>query len=191
VAAAACTSTSVSIGPNAIWQINRPIQFVFSEDVDFSTVNMNSIHVGRVNGGTAVGEFSLLDSKTVKFQPRCPTLPDNSDAGLEPGGIAYIVQVPGSGSGVSSVHSVNGDPLSNTLTIPFTTVNSSDPAVLFIDTKAGAPRARDPRDGGRHHARFLHRARDDPDSRQYFITRSPVNIDLGSACRRTPRSSRA
>ncbi len=170
---------SVSIAPNAIWQINRPMQFVFSEDVDFSTVNMNSIHIGQTNGGTAVGEFSLLDSKTVQFQPRCPTLADNSDAGLQPGGIAYIVQIPAAGSGVSSVHSVSGEPLANTLTIPFTTVNSTDPAVLFIDLKAGPPApviratADDTTPGS-----YIE-VGDDPDLREYFITRAPVDVDLG------------
>jgi hypothetical protein len=170
---------AVSMSPNAIWQINRPIQFSFSEDVDFSTVNMNSIHIGVTNGGTAVGEFTLLDSKTVQFQPRCPTLADNSDAGLQPGGISYFVLVPAEGQGVSSVHSVSGDALSNTLTIPFTTVNSTDPAVLFIDLKAGPPSpvirtsADDTSPGS-----YIE-VGDDPDQREYFITRSPVDVDLG------------
>jgi hypothetical protein len=170
---------SVSVAGNSNWQINRPILFVFSEDVDFSSVNMNSIHIGETTGGTAVGEFSLVDPKTVKFQPRCPTLPDNSDAGLLPGGVSYTVQVPGEGTGGSSVHSISGKTLADTLTIQFTTVASTDPAVLFIDTKAGPPSPVIRRSADDTTPGSYIEIGDDPDTRQYFITRTPVDVNLG------------
>src|SRR5689334_10101216 len=96
---------SVSVSGNSSWQLNRPMLFQFSTEVDPASVNMNTIHIGQTAGGVALGEFSMADPRTVMFQPRCPTLPDNSDAGLIPGGVSYTIQIPGAGAGGATVRS--------------------------------------------------------------------------------------
>jgi hypothetical protein len=170
---------SVSVAGNGNWQLNRPIYFVFSDDVDFTTVNFNTIHIGQTNGGTALGEFDLSDSHTVKFQPRCPTLPDNSDAGLLPGGISYTVQVPGADSGASTVRSMSGGALGHTLTVQFNTVDSQDPADLFIDTAIGPPTPVIRTDPTVSDACYIEIG-DDPANRVYFQPRPTPVPDLGA-----------
>lgn len=170
---------SVSVSSNSSWQLNRPIFFVFNSDIDFSTVNFNTIHIGQANGAPALGEFTLSDSRTVKFQPRCPTLPDNSDAGLLPGGVAYTIQVPGSSSGGSTVRGTNGSQLQHTLTIPFTTVNSQDPALLFIDTAIGPPAPVIRTDPSVADASYIEIG-DDPANRVYFQPRATPDPNLGA-----------
>jgi hypothetical protein len=170
---------TVSVANNAIWQLNRPIFFVFSTDIDFSSVNMNTIHIGQASGAPATGAFTLVDPRTVKFQPRCPTLPDNSDAGLLPGGIRYVIQVPGAGSGGATVRSASGGSLTNSLTIQFNTVNSDDPALLFIDTAIGPPTPVIRTDPSVTDATYLEIG-DDPTNRVYFEPRASPDPVLGA-----------
>ena len=80
----------VSNDAGQTWQINRPITFTFSQAVDFSTVNLNTISIQQLGGAPAVGDFFIdsNDDKTVIFQPVCPRLGDLSDAGFRPGGVS-------------------------------------------------------------------------------------------------------
>src|SRR5262245_47572472 len=79
--------TSLNLGNGAIWQINRRIEFTFSQDVDFSTVSLNTINIRTSSGTPATGSFFLKpvdrdndgqtaddapDPRTVVFQPTCP-----------------------------------------------------------------------------------------------------------------------
>jgi len=169
---------SVSVSGNSSWQLNRPILFQFSTDVEPTSVNMNTIHIGQTAGGVALGEFSMADSRTVKFQPRCPTLPDNSDAGLIPGGVSYTILIPGAGSGGATVRSTGGSALADSQTLRFSTVDSDDPALLFIDTGSGPPNpvVRDPHQSGDTRIEIG----DDPSNVVYFIPRTPQDSELGA-----------
>src|SRR5687768_1540335 len=129
--------TNLNLSNNSIWFINRPIVIEFSDAVDFGTVNLNSVNIRKLTGAPAVGEFSLLDARTVSFQPLCPRLPDYSDAGLAPGGVAYELRLLGQTS--FSVRSISGDVLSTSEQRLFSTPNSNDPSVLFFDTVTGSP----------------------------------------------------
>ena len=40
------------------WQINRPIEFHFNDDVDFTSINLNSIQIRELDGNPAAGEFT-------------------------------------------------------------------------------------------------------------------------------------
>src|SRR5262245_3808555 len=60
------TQTNVSAG--AAWQINRPITIRFSDDVDFASVNSTTVSVQNHVGAPAVGEYTLIDPRTVEFQ---------------------------------------------------------------------------------------------------------------------------
>ena len=140
------TLDSVSVAEGDTWQINRTIELHFSKDVDFASVNSNTIVVQQSGGLPAAGEYregtasdGSLDPSVIVFAPRCPTLPDFSDAGLQPGGVAYVLQVVG-GSGLSVVSS-SGQSLESGTSVHFTTPASTDPAVLFFDTQAGPPAA--------------------------------------------------
>ena len=71
------------------WKINRPIDIAFNRDVDFSTVNLNTINISNHQGLGATGYFTRPtgangqpDLRLVRFQPACPTKEDYSDAGL-------------------------------------------------------------------------------------------------------------
>src|SRR6185436_15188811 len=83
----ALASTTVIDG--AIWKANLEMVFTFNEDVDFTTVSLNTIEIRPDVGVPATGTFSLRDPRTIAFQPTCPTLDDLSDAGLIPGGVPY------------------------------------------------------------------------------------------------------
>jgi hypothetical protein len=170
---------SVSVPGNGIWQINRSMQFVFSNDVDFSTVNLNTINVVQTSGAPASGEFSLLDARTVLFQPRCPTLDDYSDAGLLPGGVSYAINVPGSTAGGPTVRSMSGERLTQTQTLHFNTPNSTDPAVLFLDTALGPPAPVIRSNPAVLDACYLELG-DDPANRVYFAPRAVADPVLGA-----------
>ena len=132
---------TVSVDAGQVWQINRPIAFTFSEAVDFDTVNLNTINIQEVGGAPAVGDFSMdpNDSRTVLFQPVCPTSGDFSDAGFRPGGVSYQVNVADQNGGATTVRSVSGRSLSGGSTRTFTTPDSSALDVLFLDTIPGPP----------------------------------------------------
>lgn len=142
----------VALSNGSIWQINRPIRMRFSQEVDFSTVNTSSIRVSKTTGEQAVGEFRLEEDADgletiVTFQPRCPTLSDLSDAGLEFGGVSYSVQVIGDDQvGGVAVQSKQGLILGSSQTrtfftpgTPADTIETLAPSELYFDTKAGAP----------------------------------------------------
>ena len=179
---AACTSgggggggfriTSVSIPKNAVWQINRPIRITFSEAVDFSTVNLNTINIRRSGGSPSAGEFFLDGSNVVVFQPRCPTLDDFSDAGLLPGGILYELNVLGDDKQAPiTIRSKAGVSLAVGDTRTFSTPNSTLPLELFFDPKVGPPapvvRTQTGPDATRTDACYLELG-GDPDQRVWF-----------------------
>ena len=131
---------SMSVPEDAIWQVNRPIEFKFSRDVDFSTVSLNTIAIRDLNGLPASGAFTLVDSNTVSFQPTCPVLGDLSDSGLKIGGVPYQITVLGSASGSGlSVRSVDGEGIDTAQLRNFVTPASSLSAVAFFDPQTGPP----------------------------------------------------
>ncbi|MFT5050405.1 MAG: hypothetical protein ACI8QZ_001807 [Chlamydiales bacterium] len=139
----------ISVQPNQEWQINRPIEVGFSADVDFSTVNLNTIRIGDTAGRSATGLFTLAlnadgstDTKRVRFQPACPTLSDNSDAGLLPGGVIYTLSVAGAGADGLSVRATDGTPLENGRAVTFTTPDSPISQLIFQDPVPGPPAVR-------------------------------------------------
>lgn len=124
------------------WQLNRPIDIVFNEDVDFSTVSLSTVQIVDSQGVPAVGTFTLATPRTVRFQPVCPTNDTNSDGGLLQGR-DYRITVPsesspGIGGGVT-VQNTAGERLETGLNINFVTPESTDELVLFVDTVAGPP----------------------------------------------------
>ena len=138
---------NISVPSGAQWQINRPIAISFSEEVDFSTVSLNTVQVFEQGGVPVVGEFAFgLDEQggqvrsVIEFQPRCPQNADLSDSGFLPGGRDYTINVVGSptGSGVT-VRSAQGAPVRSGRTVDFNTPNSTDFGVLFLDQRPGAP----------------------------------------------------
>lgn len=142
----------VALSNGAVWQINRPIRMRFSQEVDFSTVNTSSIRITKTTGEQAVGEFRLEADEEgletiVTFQPRCPTLSDLSDAGLDFGGVSYAVQVigndqPGGVAVTSKQGLILGSSQTRTFFTPGTpsdTLDTLAPSELYFDTKAGAP----------------------------------------------------
>lgn len=127
-------------GTTNTWKINRPIDFVFNADLDFGSINSSSIQIRNGQGQQALGEFKMITSSTVRFQPRCPTEPDLSDAGLAVGE-SYAVLVLGSdGGGGIAVRSAGGSPLSSSQQRTFVTPASTSPEEIFFDTVPAPPR---------------------------------------------------
>jgi hypothetical protein len=135
---------SINVLEGQEWQINRAIDILFNQAIDFATVNLNTINIVDEHGNGATGIFSqpsgngLSGKSMVRFQPTCPTLADNSDAGLLPNGV-YQLTVRGSKVGGTTVLSTAGEPLEEGALRTFTTPDSEDPQVLFVDTTAGPP----------------------------------------------------
>ncbi|MDP6520014.1 MAG: hypothetical protein QF411_08960, partial [Planctomycetota bacterium] len=77
----------ISVTQGEVWKINRPIDITFSLPYDFSTVSLNTVNILTENGAPALGSFLQVDTRTLRFQPTCPTLSDYSDAGFSPGGL--------------------------------------------------------------------------------------------------------
>jgi len=139
----------ISVQPNQVWQINRPIEVTFTADVDFSTVNLNSIRIGDASGRPATGVFTRalnsdgsVDVRRVRFQPSCPTLSDNSDAGLLPGGVVYTLSVGAGDEAGLSVRATDGTPLEQGRAVSFTTPDSSGAQQVFQDPVPGPPNIR-------------------------------------------------
>lgn len=131
----------VSVGPGQVWQINRPIEFVFSHPVDFSTVNLNTINIAQANGAPALGTFVADPAQPtrVTFLPACPTREDFSDAGLLPGGVTYRILVGGLDTGGLAVRDTAGRALLVSQTLTFTTPVSTELTDLFLDLVNGPP----------------------------------------------------
>ncbi|MFN0008559.1 MAG: hypothetical protein ACKVXR_11705 [Planctomycetota bacterium] len=171
----------ISVPHNGTWQVNRPMTFEFTSEVDFSTVNLNTINIAQAGGAPASGEFFEVDPFTVGFQPRCPTTDDFSDSGLIPGGVAYTIRIPGSTSGGMTVRSESGARLTESQTVDFSTPNSSEASVIFLDAQIGPPipvirtSATDPNLS----ATYLELG-NDPANREYFFARPLPDAALGA-----------
>jgi hypothetical protein len=159
----------IDVADGAVWPITRPIRVRFSRDVDFGSVSLNTIGVRQPAGTPAVGQFSLIDGRTLEFQPRCPLASDLSDAGLVPGGVAYELRIFGSNeSNGLTVRSRDGATLRASEARSFTTPIGTLAPELFFDTRVGPPRPliRDAGDSGQG---FTHiQVGPDPGERIYF-----------------------
>lgn len=140
---------SVNVLQGQEWKINRPIDITFNQEVDFSSVNFNTLSIVDPLGNVATGVFSQprtpagdIDLEKVRFQPNCPTQDDYSDAGLVPG-TNYRVRIYGSNnSGAQTITSASGEKLDQGLQVNFTTPDSDEALDLFIDTVPGPPAVR-------------------------------------------------
>ena len=129
----------------SVWKLNRPINLEFTEDIDFSTVSPTTVQIIDEFGVPAIGVFSLVDARTIRFQPKCPTNDTNSDGGLAQGR-NYRLTVSslshgGIGGGVT-VRNTAGEGLDRGSNVSFTTPVSNDTLVLFSDVVAGPPQVR-------------------------------------------------
>jgi len=130
---------SSSLRDGAVWEINREIVLVFTEEIDFGSVSANTINIRSDDDVPATGVFKLRDAHTVVFQPTCPTLEDFSDAGLQPGGIAYTLRIPGSDTSENTLRSRDGVQLGVGQVRTFSTPASTVASVAFQDTTEGPP----------------------------------------------------
>src|SRR5262245_25174751 len=137
--------SDLSIQDGAVWQINREIVLTFSEPVDFSTVSSNTINIRSTADVPAIGVFrpgAASDpdgARKVIFQPNCPTLDDFSDAGLQPGGVKYVLRIPGANSSTNTLRSTTGVPLGIQQTRTFSTPASNQASIVFQDPQLGPP----------------------------------------------------
>jgi hypothetical protein len=179
----------ISVQENAVWKINQEIRFTFSEDVDFSTVSNNTINIQTTSGEPATGTFFMRPSEpdTVLFQPNCPTREDLSDAGLRPGGVQYVLTVPGASSNsVNTVRSTANDLLNITQIRHFRTPVEVTPDDAFFDTTLGPPvplvRSLNSSDMDATYIEFG----GDPNNRVYFERRPDQTLVLSAPDFRVP-----
>lgn len=136
----------VNVAPGQVWKINRALEVRFSQDVDFSTVSLNTVKISDGTGISAIGYFyqptdpetGQLDPRRVTFQPTCPSLEDFSDAGLVPGR-TYTLTVSAS-NGAPTLASTSGEALTGGILRSFVTPDSTNPLELFQDSVPGPPR---------------------------------------------------
>jgi hypothetical protein len=176
--AASFDLTSSNVADDSTWPLNGRMEFAFSADVDFSTVNGDTIQIADSNGVAAVGDFSLSDPHTVAFQPACPTQGGFANAGLQPGRM-YTIFLPGTGQGGPTLMSTSGQPLRQNHTIHFRTLHSTDPAVLFADGAAGPPEPVIQMNPSEVDACYLEIG-EDPQNRVYFEPRAVPDPELGA-----------
>lgn len=170
---------SISVPPNSVWQINRPIEIEFTNIVDFTSVNSNTVQIRKADGTPASGTYYSIEPKKIGFQPDCPRLTDASDAGLLPGGVAYRIFLPGTGTGSPTVLSQSGRELVQPHLVHFTTPTSTLPSVLFFDAREGAPRPLIRTSPTQVDASFI-RLGLDPANRVYFRPLTPPDPTLGA-----------
>ncbi len=164
----------VSVAQGSIQRINRSIEVEFSEPVDFTTVSLNTIRIASSGGVPVAGAFTLLDPRTVSFQPLCPTKPDFSDAGFRPGGLQYELSVAAASPGNPlSVRGQDGGSLLFSETRKFFTPDSSDPTELFYDERPGPP-APVVRETGSSDLRACYVELGGDSSRRHYFERDPV-----------------
>ncbi|MDF1839388.1 MAG: hypothetical protein P1V35_16090, partial [Planctomycetota bacterium] len=144
------TIASISVVGGSTWKINRPIDIAFDKEIDFSTVNFNTLQVVDQTGVSASGVFlQPLDGQgevltnTVRFQPTCPTKDDFSDAGFRVDtGYRLVVAGVNDNPGGVTLLSTSGDSLTLGAVVEFTTPNSTLPGTLFMDSVPGPPSVR-------------------------------------------------
>ncbi len=117
--------------------LNERLTFIFSENVDPSTITNASIQIreGPQFGVTAPGTFTVSGS-TVTFEPVLPSQCDLSDAGFK-SNTTYRVQIIGAPEEFAIRNSA-GQQLRNTQTYEFNTRADNDPT-KFRDAIPGAP----------------------------------------------------
>ncbi len=134
-----------SVIDGSTWKLNREILVEFTQDIDFSTVSPSTVQIIDNQGVPAIGTYSEYDSRTVRFQPKCPTNETNSDGGLAQGRTYRLSVVSestvGIGGGVT-VQNTAGERLATGLNVSFVTPVSTDELVLFVDVVAGPPQVR-------------------------------------------------
>jgi len=170
----------ISLPEGAVWQINREIEFTFSEPIDFTTVSSNTISIQTSNQVPATGVFRQRDANTVVFQPNCPTRQDLSDAGLQPGAVTYNLSVKGRDTSGQTIRSAAGGALGVTQRRRFSTPASSQASLAFLDVRPDGPpepvlRSDEP-DDDEQVGTYLEIG-GDPDDRVYF-ERDPVTQEL-------------
>ena len=117
--------------------LNTVVEMEFSEPVDGDTINAAAVQIreGPAFGQDVPGEFRIVGS-TVLWEPRLPSLCDNSDSALKPD-TTYRVQLIGFPEEFS-IRNTQGQPLDTTQTYEFQTRADTDPD-KFIDQLPGTP----------------------------------------------------
>lgn len=141
---------SSNVQDGETWPLNKPMVFTFSEPVDPSTVNLNTLKFtpAPALGGVppVSGDFQIKassNSTVIEFQPHCPTDPDNMTGGLVPGDavtgqITYFAQAAKAGSPDGSViRSQSGKELVESFSFSFVTPIIGN--ILFEDSKSPPP----------------------------------------------------
>ncbi len=139
---------------NGVVFLNQAIQVTFTQDVDLSSVDLNSwsftaydSRSGRSTGEQVIGRFSYapafnggVNKRVIQFLPTFPTNDTFDNGGFRPGR-RYEVHLNGAESKTTPViRSVFGQVLQRGFTFSFTTPNGSTPEELFYDSKPGGPK---------------------------------------------------
>ncbi len=133
--------------------LNEPIQIDFSNDVDLSTADLNTVsfQVFDLNG-TALNErpagtFALARAagdqdvgRRLLFSPRFPTNDTFDNGGFKPGRLYVVSLVGGDQRNNTVLKDTTGRPLSDPVSFQFRTADGSTPSELFSDTLPGGPR---------------------------------------------------
>jgi hypothetical protein len=134
--------------------LNEPIQIDFSNEVDLSTADLNTVSfaVFDLNGNALneqpAGEFVVARStgdtsglnRQLVFSPRFPTNNTFDNGGFRPGRVYVTQLVGGDARNRSVLRDTRGKALAQPVSFRFTTADGTTPAQLFKDTRPGGPR---------------------------------------------------
>ncbi len=132
--------------------LNQPIAVEFTQDVDLTTVSLNSFSFtardpssGNPLGETVVGEFrykvenGVVNRRIVEFLPKFPTNNFYDNGGFKPGR-RYDVEISGGAvRGTPTIRSLDGKSLQAGASFTFFTPKGTTPQELFMDLKPGGP----------------------------------------------------
>ncbi len=139
--------------PNGRLFLNDPIAIDFTNRVDISTANLNTVAFEVFDAaGTAlaeqpVGSFRLATSpgdtepgRRLEFVPQFPSNNSYTNGGFRPGRTYLVNLVGGNARNNNVLKDISGKSLAIPQSFQFSTANGTTPAELFRDRLAGGPR---------------------------------------------------
>lgn len=130
------------------WALNRPIQILFNNELDPSSVNFSSFVLRPIdpnNPNPVIGSFELgpdtdgNPNRAIIFRPVCPTNATNDNGSFRPGGFNYELSLPTNAASTTVLRDVSGKTLAVGLTRTFRTPTPPSES-LFADTVNGPMR---------------------------------------------------
>ncbi len=133
--------TSVSVSEGEVWSLNRPIDVVCNQALDWSSIQVGAVRIVDELGAVVLGNYTHGPSgpDSIRFTPACHPDLTGFGPGFQAGNLRYRVVIRGEDNIGAALRSATGATLSDTLTISFVTPPLGPPSLMFHDPAAGPP----------------------------------------------------